>query len=251
MENDRTTAASLRVPDRSSCGFMACIATEPHSHFSPIRSMLPPPGAPNVRIVMLDDVGFSTASTYGETCATPTEDRLAAAGLRFIRFRTTAPCSPMRAAILSGRNHHTAGMGGITQRLFLGTTGRNDHSVIDTKNKSRNFTDAVAISQSNSRNIIKGQGGGWALSVDGGSRLGRGASVTALVDDSPVAAGHVDHTQPAMFLGTKRLTSASITDRTSRTGTQIPTAASAGRSNGCRSNPNVTVKTTSSPPRTG
>ncbi len=191
MENDRTTAASLHVPNRGFCGFPAYDATDPHSHFSPIRSTLPPPGAASVRIALWDDVGFGTASTYGAPCATPTEDRLAAAGLRFVRFHTTAPCSPTGAAVLSGRNHRTAGMSGITRRLFRGTTALNEHSVIDTQNMSRNITDAVAIRQSDSRNIIRVQGGGWAPSVEGGIRLGQGASITVLVDDSPLAAGHV------------------------------------------------------------
>lgn len=154
-----------------------------------------------MRIALWDDVGFGTASTYGAPCATQTEDRLAAAGLRFVRFHTTAPCSPTGAAVLSGRNHRTAGMSGITRRLFRGTTALNEHSGIDTQNLSRNITDAVAIRQSDSRNIIRVQGGGWAPSVEGGIRLGQGASVTVLVDDSLVAAGHVDRTQSLIFSG--------------------------------------------------
>ena len=66
-------------------------------------------------IVLLDDVGFGAASTFGGPCRTPTADRLAAGGLRYNRFHTTALCAPTRAALLSGRNHHSVGMGSITE----------------------------------------------------------------------------------------------------------------------------------------
>ena len=66
-------------------------------------------------IVLLDDVGFGASSAFGGPCATPTAERLAADGLKFNRFHTTALCSPTRAALLTGRNHHTVGMGGITE----------------------------------------------------------------------------------------------------------------------------------------
>ena len=66
-------------------------------------------------IVLLDDVGFGAASTFGGPCRTPTADRLAAGGLTYNRFHTTALCAPTRAALLSGRNHHSVGMGSITE----------------------------------------------------------------------------------------------------------------------------------------
>src|SRR5262245_53417710 len=64
-----------------------------------------PAGAPNVLLVLLDDVGFGQASTFGGPANTPTLQRLANEGLRYNRFHTTALCSPTRAAMLSGRNH--------------------------------------------------------------------------------------------------------------------------------------------------
>lgn len=64
---------------------------------------------------MLDDVGFGAPSTFGGPCEIPVFDRLAADGLRFTRFHTTALCSPTRQALLTGRNHHSVGMGGITE----------------------------------------------------------------------------------------------------------------------------------------
>ncbi|MGB7301525.1 MAG: arylsulfatase [Burkholderiaceae bacterium] len=71
----------------------------------------PPAGAPNVLIVMLDDVGFADFGCYGSEIETPTIDRLAHDGLRFTSFHTTAMCSTTRASLLTGRNHHSVGMG--------------------------------------------------------------------------------------------------------------------------------------------
>src|SRR5918996_260700 len=75
----------------------------------------PPPGAPNVLVILLDDVGFAQLGCFGSDIATPTFDRLAAEGLRYTNFHTTALCSPTRACVLTGRNHHTCGMGRIAE----------------------------------------------------------------------------------------------------------------------------------------
>ena len=72
-------------------------------------------GAPNVLVILLDDVGFAASTAFGGPCATPTAERLAADGLKFNRFHTTALCAPTRAALLTGRNHHSVGMGVITE----------------------------------------------------------------------------------------------------------------------------------------
>jgi arylsulfatase len=74
-----------------------------------------PAGAPNVLIVLIDDSGFGQWSTFGGLIPTPNLDQLAASGLRYTRFHTTALCSPTRAALLTGRNHHSAGTGTITE----------------------------------------------------------------------------------------------------------------------------------------
>ena len=66
-------------------------------------------------VVLFDDVGFAASSAFGGAIDTPTADRLAAGGLRYSRFHTTALCSPTRQALLTGRNHHSVGMGGITE----------------------------------------------------------------------------------------------------------------------------------------
>ena len=74
-----------------------------------------PAGAPNIVVVLLDDVGYAQFGCYGSDLSTPTFDRLAAHGLRYSNFHTTALCSPTRAALLTGRNHHTNGMGRIVE----------------------------------------------------------------------------------------------------------------------------------------
>ena len=74
-----------------------------------------PKGAPNVLLILTDDVGWGASSTFGGPIPTPTYDKLAKAGLRFNNFHTTALCSPTRAALITGRNHHTCATGVITE----------------------------------------------------------------------------------------------------------------------------------------
>ena len=90
-------------------------AKDPDSKFPPIEQLRPPKGAPNVLVILIDDAGFGSSSAFGGPCQTPNAEKLAAAGLKFNRFHTTALCSPTRQALLTGRNHHSAGMGGITE----------------------------------------------------------------------------------------------------------------------------------------
>jgi arylsulfatase A-like enzyme len=80
-----------------------------------IGEITAPANAPNIVIVLLDDVGFGAAGTFGGPAPTPTLDRLAQQGLRYNAFHTTALCSPTRAALLTGRNHHSVGTGQITE----------------------------------------------------------------------------------------------------------------------------------------
>jgi arylsulfatase len=105
----------LPIPDQPYTGSITYDAKDPDTSFPPIEPLRPPAGAPNVLIVMLDDVGFGASSAFGGPCATPTAERLAENGLRYNRFHTTALCSPTRQALLTGRNHHSVGMGGITE----------------------------------------------------------------------------------------------------------------------------------------
>src|SRR5882762_6563999 len=71
-------------------------ARDPETHFPPIEQLRPPEGAPNVLIVLIDDAGFGSSSAFGGPCQTPNAEKLAAAGLRYNRFHTTALCSPTR-----------------------------------------------------------------------------------------------------------------------------------------------------------
>ena len=85
-----------------------------------------PAGAPNIVVVLIDDLGFGVSSSFGGPVGTPTLDAVAQNGLRYTNFHTTALCSPTRAALKSGRNHHTVNMGFITEMAtaFPGATGQ-------------------------------------------------------------------------------------------------------------------------------
>jgi arylsulfatase A-like enzyme len=105
----------LPIPDPQWVGLTTYDAKDPETKFPPITRIRPPKGAPNVLIILIDDAGFGSSSAFGGPCNTPTFERLAAEGLKYTRFHTTALCSPTRAALLSGRNHHSVGMGGVTE----------------------------------------------------------------------------------------------------------------------------------------
>src|SRR5262245_9293906 len=94
---------TLPIPDPPHVGITTFDAKDPNPVYPPIAPLRPPAGAPNVLIVLLDDVGFGASSAFGGPCATPTAERLAAGGLRFTRFHTTALCAPTRQALLTGR----------------------------------------------------------------------------------------------------------------------------------------------------
>ncbi|MEQ8438936.1 MAG: arylsulfatase [Ilumatobacter fluminis] len=112
---DRHARATLPIPDVPRPGLTTYDAKDPDTSYPPIEPLLPPSEAPNVLIVLLDDVGFGASSAFGGPCHTPTAERLAQGGLRFNRFHTTALCAPTRQALLTGRNHHSVGMGSITE----------------------------------------------------------------------------------------------------------------------------------------
>ncbi len=105
----------LPIPERQRRATAMLDAHDPDSTFPSIDPIRPPAGAPNVLLVLLDDVGFGASQTFGGLIDTPTADRLADSGLRYTRFHTTALCAPTRAALLTGRNHHTVNMGAITE----------------------------------------------------------------------------------------------------------------------------------------
>jgi arylsulfatase A-like enzyme len=105
----------LPIPDPQYVGLTTYDAKDPDTTYPPITMLRPPQGAPNVLIVLIDDVGFGASSAFGGPCNTPVAERLAANGVKLNRFHTTALCSPTRQAMLTGRNHHSVAMGGITE----------------------------------------------------------------------------------------------------------------------------------------
>ena len=115
MPPPHTPRTVLPIPDTPFEGTLPFDAKDPDASFPAIKPLRPPEGAPNVLVILLDDVGFAASSAFGGPCATPTAERLAGNGLKYNRFHTTALCAPTRAALLSGRNHHSVGMGVITE----------------------------------------------------------------------------------------------------------------------------------------
>ena len=123
-DHDRDERTVLPIPDNPYSGPLTYDAKDPETRFPPIRQLRPPRGAPNVLLILLDDAGFGSASAFGGPCQTPAAERLASTGLKYNRFHSTALCSPTRQALLTGRNHHTVGMGGITE-IATGAPGYN------------------------------------------------------------------------------------------------------------------------------
>ena len=109
-----TSMSSLPLPDLPFQGALAFDARQ-QAKLPPIAAKRPPKQAPNVLLILLDDVGFGASSAFGGPVSMPTAERLAEGGLKYTRFHTTALCSPTRAALLSGRNHHQVAMGHITE----------------------------------------------------------------------------------------------------------------------------------------
>ena len=114
-KRDTIPRTVLPIPHRPYPGTVLYDAKDPEAKFPPIKPLRPPAEAPNVLIILLDDVGFGASSAFGGPCKTPTAEKLSAKGLKYNRFHTTALCSPTRAALLTGRNHHSVGMAGITE----------------------------------------------------------------------------------------------------------------------------------------
>lgn len=94
--------------------------------------VVPPKGAPNVLLIITDDAGFAVPSTFGGVIPTPTMDRIANSGLRYNRVFSTALCSPTRAALITGRNHHSVGFGVISEQA----TGFPGYNSIIAKDKA-------------------------------------------------------------------------------------------------------------------
>ena len=109
-DRDRSKLPLPELPFRGKIG-----KTYLESKYDWPRLPMPPEGAPNVVIILLDDVGFGQVSTFGGPVPTPALDKLAARGLRYNRFHTTAICGPSRAALITGRNHHNCATGFLAE----------------------------------------------------------------------------------------------------------------------------------------
>jgi arylsulfatase A-like enzyme len=105
----------LPIPDAKHVGLTTYDAKDPDTTYPPSTALRPPKGAPNVLVVMLDDVGFGGSSAFGGPCNTPTAERLAAGGAEAEPLSHHGVVFATRQALLTGRNHHSVGMGGITE----------------------------------------------------------------------------------------------------------------------------------------
>ncbi|MFN0038860.1 MAG: arylsulfatase [Burkholderiales bacterium] len=113
--SDKKHRSHLPMPNTSRPRLITYDAKDPDTKLTPIEQLRPPKGAPNVLVILIDDAGFGASSAFGGPCQTPNAEKLAAGGLKYNRFHTTAICSATRQALLTGRNHHSAGMAGITE----------------------------------------------------------------------------------------------------------------------------------------
>jgi arylsulfatase A-like enzyme len=112
---DKIKREVLPIPDTPYMGLTTFTAKDPDTNFPKLEPLRPPEGAPNVLVILLDDVGFGASSAFGGPVSTPTAERLAGEGLKYTRLHTTALCAPTRQALLTGRNHHSVGMGMVTE----------------------------------------------------------------------------------------------------------------------------------------
>lgn len=122
QEKDQFNRAILPIPAKSFTGKIGLTPADSEKDFPAM--ITPPEGAPNIVIIMTDDVGFAASEVFGGPVPTPAFNRVATSGIIYNRFHTTAQCSPTRAALLTGRNHHTAGTGSIME-MGVGYPGYN------------------------------------------------------------------------------------------------------------------------------
>jgi arylsulfatase A-like enzyme len=120
----------LPPPDPKFGGVIKDSAVDSKPYWPP--TVVPPKGAPNVLLIMTDDQGYGVYSTFGGVIPTPAMDRIAKAGLRYTQFHSTALCSPTRAALITGRNHHSSGFGVISEQA----TGYPGYDSIIAKDKA-------------------------------------------------------------------------------------------------------------------
>jgi arylsulfatase len=124
------SGTQLPPPDPKFGGVIKDTAPDSKPWWPP--TVVPPKGAPNILLIMTDDQGYGVCSTFGGVIPTPALDRIAKAGLRYTQFHSTALCSPTRAALITGRNHHSSGFGVISEQA----TGYPGYDSIITKDKA-------------------------------------------------------------------------------------------------------------------
>ena len=114
--NATTTIDGLMLPNPPAPfgGTINLSAEDSKPYWSP--TIVPPEGAPNILLIMTDDAGYGVAGTFGGVIPTPALDRIASMGLRYTQFHSTALCSPTRAALITGRNHHSVGFGVVSEQ---------------------------------------------------------------------------------------------------------------------------------------
>ena len=130
MSKDTQDRSKLPMPEPPFGGTIGTTYKESKADWPTLPA--PPEGAPNVVIILLDDVGFGQVSTFGGPVPTPHLDDLASRGLRYTRFHTTAICGPSRAALITGRNHHSAGYGVVAEQA----TGYPGYDNVITRDKA-------------------------------------------------------------------------------------------------------------------
>ena len=122
--------SQIPTPDPNFGGVIKVNALQSKAWWAP--RIMPPKGAPNVLLIITDDAGFGVPSTFGGVIPTPTLDRIANDGLRYNNIHSTALCSPTRAALITGRNHHSVGFGVISEQ----STGFPGYNSIITEDKA-------------------------------------------------------------------------------------------------------------------
>src|SRR5438094_4953978 len=131
----------LPPPDPQFGGVIKEKATESKPWWPP--TFVPPKGAPNILLIMTDDCGFGAPSTFGGVVPTPALDRIAKDGLRYTQFHSCALCSPTRAALITGRNHHTAGYG-VVGEAATGFPGYDSPALASVKAVGRSARSVIA-----------------------------------------------------------------------------------------------------------
>lgn len=158
-----------------------------------------PPGAPNVVVILVDDMGYGQPSTFGGGVAMPTLDRLAAGGLRYSNMHVTALCSPTRAALLTGRNHHTSNTGAVMDvaTAFPGNTGVAPRDVAPVAEMLRhNGYNTAAFGKWHLAPL-------WELSVSG--PMDRWPTGSGFEKFYGFLGGEMNHWAPYLFDGTTRV----------------------------------------------